>query len=348
MSRTDGLCTFFNQTWLEFTGRTLKEEWGVGWAESVHFEDFQRCIDGYFAAFNAREPFEMEYRLRRRDGEYRWILDRGRPRYTPDGTFAGYIGSCVDITERKELERDLRSAVRARDEFLSVASHELRTPITALQLTLDSLVRVAATDTTPDDRLTRIGRYATRACDKTAHLTELVNTLLDISRLSDGRLTLQREPLELGPLVRRVVERQREAAAQAGCALHLSLESEPRGRWDGFRIEQVVGNLLSNALKYGVGQPVEVTVSATTGGARLVVADRGIGIAATDQPRVFERFERFVPARNYGGFGLGLWISREIVLAHGGTIRLESTPGTGSTFIVELPRDDERKEFAQP
>src|SRR5262249_47734601 len=128
MSRTDGLCTFFNQTWLEFTGRTLKEEWGVGWAESVHFEDFQRCIDSYFAAFNAREPFEMEYRLRRRDGEYRWILDRGRPRYTPDGTFAGYIGSCVDITERKELERELRSAVRARDEFLSVASHELRTP----------------------------------------------------------------------------------------------------------------------------------------------------------------------------------------------------------------------------
>jgi signal transduction histidine kinase len=301
-------------------------------------------MDTYVAAFNAREPFEMEYRLRRHDGEYRWILDRGRPRYTPDGTFAGFIGSCVDITERKELERELRRAVRARDEFLSVASHELRTPITALQLNLESLARATGSDTISDERLTRIGKHAARALDKTAHLTDMVNTLLDVSRVSDGRLTLQREPVELGQLVRRVVDRQQDAAMQAGCVLHVSVESALRGSWDRFRIEQVVGNLLSNALKYGVGRPIEVVVSSTTGGARLVVTDRGIGIAPSDQPKVFDRFARFVPTRNYGGFGLGLWISREIVLAHGGTIRLESAPGTGSSFIVELPGEDDRGE----
>ena len=144
MSRTDGLCTFFNQTWLDFTGRSLEEEWGVGWAEGIHFEDFQRCMDTYVDAFNRREVFEMEYRLRRHDGEYRWILDRGTPRYLPDGTFAGYIGSCVDITERKQLEAELRKAVRVRDEFLSIASHELRTPLTSLKLRRRALYQVAA------------------------------------------------------------------------------------------------------------------------------------------------------------------------------------------------------------
>jgi PAS domain S-box-containing protein len=123
MSGRDGFCTFFNQTWLDFTGRTLAEEWGAGWSEGVHPEDFQRCMDTYLGAFGERRPFEMEYRLRRHDGEYRWILDRGVPRTGPDGFFAGYIGSCIDITERKQLELDLVQAVRVRDEFLSIASH---------------------------------------------------------------------------------------------------------------------------------------------------------------------------------------------------------------------------------
>src|SRR5689334_7986686 len=118
MSGKDGRCNFFNQSWLEFSGRKMDQELGVGWAEGVHAFDFQRCIDTYLEAFRERRPFEMEYRLQRHDGQFRWILDRGAPRYSPEGTFEGYIGSCIDITERKTLETELRKTIQLREEFL--------------------------------------------------------------------------------------------------------------------------------------------------------------------------------------------------------------------------------------
>ncbi len=338
MSGVDGLCTFFNQTWLDFTGRTMEEEWGAGWAEGVHFEDFQRCMDTYANAFTERSIFEMEYRLRRHDGAYRWILDRGRPRYLPDGTFAGFIGSCVDITELKELESELRRALRGRDEFLSIASHELRTPIAALRLHLESLCRtIEKTSDLRDDVRSRLDRHAHGSLEKTTHLTTMVNTLLDVSLLSDGRLRIERESFDFATVVRGVVERLGDAASAASCALRVTIEHDLVGRWDRVRVEQVVMNLLSNALKYGAGQPVDVIASRTSEGVRLVVKDHGIGIKPEDQPFVFDRFSRFVSARNHGGFGLGLWISREIVAAHGGRIELESNPGSGASFSVVLP-----------
>jgi PAS domain S-box-containing protein len=337
MSRTDGLCTFFNQTWLNFTGRSLSEEWGVGWAEGVHFEDFQRCMDTYIDAFNQRQVFEMEYRLRRRDGEFRWILDRGTPRYTPDGTFAGYIGSCVDITERKQLEVDLRQAVRVRDEFLSIASHELRTPLTSLQLRVESLLR--RVQDRPDEALSsgRLVRDAAVALDQILHLGNMVNVLLDVSRIGEGRLAFEYQEVDVAALVGEVIERLKGPAADAGCDIRLQTHELPRARWDRFRIEQVVTNLLANAIKYGAGQPVDVALTRAGDRARLVVVDRGPGIAHEHQAQLFERFARFAPARHYGGFGLGLWISREIVRAHGGEIGVRSSPGGGAAFDVELP-----------
>ncbi len=183
MAGTDGLCTFFNQTWLTFTGRGIEEEWGVGWAENVHFEDFARCMDTYVQAFNARAVFEMEYRLRRHDGEYRWILDRGAPRYTPTGGFAGYIGSCIDITERRVLEQELRGAVQERDEFLSIASHELGTPITALRLLVETLLRALRRKVDAQQTAEMVGAIE----DQILRLSRLVETLLDVSRIAEGR-----------------------------------------------------------------------------------------------------------------------------------------------------------------
>ena len=334
MSEADALCTFFNQSWLDFTGRTLDEEWGVGWAEGIHFEDFQKCMDTYFSAFNARRGFEMEYRLRRYDGEYRWVLDRGTPRYTPDGTFAGYIGSCVDITDRKQLEGELRKAVRDRDDFLSIASHELRTPLTTLNLEIQSLKR--ALDKKPA-RNERLERSAAVAENQINRLITLVEELLDVSRLASGRLQVEPTEFDLAELVRDVATRLKPAIDAAGCALRLETRARTVGSWDRLRVEQVVANLLSNAVKYGSGAPVEMSVTREMECACLRVRDHGIGIAAEDQGRIFQRFERAVPMSHYSGFGLGLWIAREIVAAHGGHIDVASELGRGATFTVRLP-----------
>jgi PAS domain S-box-containing protein len=337
MAEPDGLCTFFNQSWLDFTGRTMEEEWGVGWAEGIHFEDFQKCMDTYSASFNARRVFEMEYRLRRRDGEYRWILDRGTPRYTPDGTFAGYIGSCVDITDRRRMESELRKAVRDRDDFLSIASHELRTPLTTLSLEIQSLKR--ALDKRPKGlpRNGRLERSAEVAENQINRLISLVEELLDVSRLASGRLRVEPTEFDLSDLVRDVASRLKPSLDAAGCALSVEARSRAVGSWDRLRVEQVVANLVSNALKYGPGCPVEMSVTRETEHACIRVRDHGIGIAPEDQRRIFQRFERAVPMSHYSGFGLGLWIAREIVAAHGGSIDVDSAVGRGSTFIVRLP-----------
>jgi PAS domain S-box-containing protein len=337
MAGPDALCTFFNQTWLDFTGRSLEEELGVGWAEGVHHEDFQRCVDTYMAAFAERRTFEMEYRLRRHDGQYRWVLDRGTPRHSADGRFEGYIGSCVDITDRKDLELDLLRAVRVRDEFLSIASHELRTPITALQLQLDSVAR--SLERRAEESLAS-GRLRTSTADargQVARLRVLVERLLDISRFSEGRFSLDREPVDLVQLVGHVVEVMRGPARHAECELTFQSSGPLSGTWDRVRVEQVVTNLVSNAIKFGSGRPVEVSLAARDAAACLSVRDHGVGIDPRNHRRIFRRFERAVSPRNFGGLGLGLWVAKEIVDAHAGTISVESTPGEGATFVVMLP-----------
>jgi PAS domain S-box-containing protein len=343
MADTDGLCTFFNQTWLDFTGRSADEEWGVGWAEGVHFEDFQRCMDTFSEAFGQRRVFEMEYRLRRHDGEYRWLLDRGTPRYTPDGTFSGFIGSCIDITERRAFEHQLRRAVAARDEFLSVASHELKTPLTSLQLQIDSLMRyLERRPGVPgeDARLQSGGRAVT---DQVRRLGDLVEVLLDVSRINSGRLQFHYAELDLVDLLRDADERWRAAASLVQCDLSLRVVegrtgTTLKGCWDRLRLEQVLNNLLSNAVKYGPGKPIQLLAAGDDEHVRFSVIDQGIGIPPADHPRIFERFERAVPTRNYGGLGLGLWITHQIVTGLGGTIAVISVPGAGATFEVELPR----------
>jgi PAS domain S-box-containing protein len=348
MSGTDSLCTFFNQSWLDFTGRTLEQEWGVGWAEGVHPEDFQRCMDEYVAAFSARRVLEIEYRLRRADGEYRWILDRGTPRYTPDGAFAGFIGSCIDITDRKILEGQLRKAVRDRDDFLSIASHELRTPLTSLQLQLESLMRTV--EDRPEEGLAsgRLQKRAQAACAQSHRLANLVEELLDVSRIANGKLRLTPSQVELATVVADVTDRLAGSIAAAQCMLETYVEPGVAGWWDRARIEQVITNLLSNAIKYAPGKPIAIRGHSEGGLAVVAVSDEGIGIASVDQARIFDRFERAVPTRNYGGFGLGLWIAREILDAHGGSIAVESEPGKGATFTVRLPLERSRHDIDRP
>jgi signal transduction histidine kinase len=226
-----------------------------------------------------------------------------------------------------------QEAVRARDEFLSIASHELKTPLTSLALQSDSL-RLSARRGDAEALIRKV-EVIRRSVDR---LARLVGSLLDLSRITAGHLELEVEEVDLADVAREVVGRFEEEALRAGCALRLDAPAPVTGQWDRMRLDQVLTNLLANAVKYGPGKPVDVRVQGEPGRAVITVRDHGIGISAADQQRIFERFERAVSKRNYGGFGLGLWIVREIVEALGGAVRVESAPGLGSTFTVELTR----------
>ncbi|MCP3137259.1 GAF domain-containing protein [Pyxidicoccus xibeiensis] len=230
-----------------------------------------------------------------------------------------------------QLFHQTQQALQLRDDFLAVASHELNTPLTSLKLQL-SLLRRGSSD---EDVRTR----ATVATHQVDRLGRLVHELLEVSRLSEGRLHLDATPVDLVELCREVLGRFSDEMLRAGTAVHLHAPQAVHGQWDCARVEGVVTHLVSNALKYGQGRPVDLEVTAATEDfARLVVRDRGIGIPAEHQAHLFQRFGRAVPLRHYGGFGLGLWFSRQVVEAHGGSIHLESAPGEGTTVTVELPR----------
>jgi PAS domain S-box-containing protein len=232
-----------------------------------------------------------------------------------------------------DLYDQAQAAVRLRDDFLSVASHELRTPLTTLKLQVSAALSEMGKAGVADARLERFRRLDVQV----ERMTMLVNQLLDVARVSSGRLALDVDEVDLGRLTEEVVDWFKDQAARAHCEVLLTAEPRVVGRWDPNRIGQVIANLLSNALKYGAGKPVEVSVERVAGRARLVIEDHGIGVAPEDQARIFERFERAASVRNYGGLGLGLWISKQIVEKHGGSIAVASRPAAGARFVVELP-----------
>lgn len=251
------------------------------------------------------------------------------------------VMSYLDVTRLRAVEAELQRAVRGRDEFLSIAAHELRTPITSLQLYLQGLVRLARTrgdgPVTLDQHNDLMVR--TRKAERqTQRLARLVESLLDLSRINAGRLELHLTEVDLVALVRETVAEQEDEARRAGCEVHVEGPPTLTGQWDLLRLEQVVSNLMSNAFKYGARAPVHVRLEDRGHEAAIVVRDQGIGIAEDDQRRLFQRFERAVSERHYGGFGLGLWIVRQIVTAFGGQVTVQSAPGAGSTFEVLLPK----------
>jgi len=258
------------------------------------------------------------------DGTRLRLLGNAEPITDEAGQVVGAVSAFVDVTR-------LAEALRVRDAFLSIASHELKTPLTALRLSAQALRRAAGSE----------GGAPARAADQVdqqvSRLVTLVDTLLDVSQLNEGRLRLEPAEVDLSALVRDVAGRLTADAGADGPAVVVEAPAPVVGRWDRVRLEQVAANLLSNALKYGGGKPVVARVEAGPGLAHLAVIDGGIGIPPEEHARIFERFERAEGARGYSGFGLGLWISRALVEAHGGAISVESAPGAGATFRVRLP-----------
>jgi PAS domain S-box-containing protein len=266
------------------------------------------------------------------------ILLTGRARPPPDGPLARELADRIAMAiVNARLYHDAQQAIRARDEFLSIASHELRTPLTPLRLQLhDLVVRARARElaSQPPERLTARLESASRQVDR---LTGLVSNLLDVTRIVGGRVKLEPEQFDLVALVREVLERAEPEAQRGHYRVQLDGEGAIVGRWDRLRIDQVVTNLMSNALKYGQGHPIDVRVWREGDLALVQVRDRGIGISAEHLERIFHRFERAVSERAFGGLGLGLYIVRRLVEAHGGSVRVESEPGQGAAFTVELP-----------
>jgi signal transduction histidine kinase len=237
-----------------------------------------------------------------------------------------------------------RQAIMARDEFISIASHELKTPLTALRLRLSTALRLLGGDkaaTAPGEAIQRSTRALVAASGTTDRLERLIDDLLDVSRLTANRLELNLEDVALGELLADLTGRLREQANETGSTISVALDEGPSGvvaSWDRGRIEQVLTNLLSNAIKYGAGKPIVVDARARGDRIVITVRDEGIGIARADQERIFRAFERVETVHRVGGLGLGLYIGRQIVAAHGGALRVTSVPGHGSTFVLDLPR----------
>lgn len=241
------------------------------------------------------------------------------------------------LKKHHAAELMLKGRIQARDEFLSIASHEIKTPLTSLNFQFQLLERKARQGSSDSIGSPEVLKKIEMANRQIKRLTHLVDDLLDVSRIRSDRFELDLEQSDLVPVARELAGRFADQALAAGSVL--AFESAPRvaGEWDRSRIEQVLNNLLSNAIKFGDGKPISVSLESAGENAVIRVKDQGVGIPLEDQRRIFSRFERAVSTHDYGGLGLGLYITQMIIEAHGGRIDVESEPKRGSTFTVTLP-----------
>ncbi len=337
----------FSPSWAAFSGRSLDELRGNGWTKSVHPEDLDRCLGIRSASFEALTSFTLDFRLRRHDGQYRWMLDTGVPRFAPDGTALGYVGSALDIHERKALEealaertRALRLAERRQAQFLAMLSHELRNPLAPMA----NVASVLRTLEHSNPILVRLREILDRQIGK---LRRLVEELIDVTRSAQGQISLVRERVSIDSIVQAAVARSHDKLNAGGHRLEVELPAERLFvRGDGARLAQALGNLLANAARF-TPEPGLVTIAArrvaTT--VSISIRDHGQGIAPEFLPHAFELFaqEDQTLTRTPGGLGVGLTLARRVARLHGGDVEAFSEgTGRGAEVILWLPLlDDE-------
>ncbi len=337
-SGLDAKCDYFNETWLAFTGRTLEQEMGDGWAEGVHPEDFDRCVSLYLDHFRRRAPFEMEYRLRRHDGIYRWIFDRGVPFNDDGGMFAGFIGSCVDVQERRTAqetqdrhhEEQLALARDFEKWILAIVSHDIRNPLHAIQVAAYTLRRAA-------DSSSAIQRQADIVNRGVKRIQHIVGDLLDLSREREGAgISVAPKPADLRQICQQIID-ELEAIARDR-KITFDCEVDGHGAWDEHRVLQAISNLTSNAVEHGTpGSPVHLRLTGDEHRVAVEVHNEGT-IPAELLPRIFEPFRSGRHRGSRGdGLGLGLFIAKAIARAHGGALEVTSSSGA-TMFRLVLPR----------
>ncbi len=345
--RPDGTVDYVNEAWMVYSGLAAEETAEVVCAQAVHADDLESARTAFRKAVSDRAPFEMEYRLRRRDGAYRWHLVRSSVERGEHGAIEGFVVSATDIDAAKETEAQrerllaheqiarqaAEDANRTKDEFIASVSHELRNPLHVI-LGWTGLLRTGNLDAERRD-------HATAVIDRSARTQAvLVEDLLDIARVASGRLSIKQERIDAAEIVRDAVESLRPAASARGVTLSFRSADVQEVYADAARLGQIVSNLLTNSMKFtSSGGHVDVEVTPTATGVRIQVKDDGDGIAAEFLPRVFERFQQeTVSDDRRGGLGIGLALVKHLVEVHGGTVAAASDgPGRGAVFTVELP-----------
>src|SRR5215510_4642549 len=360
VTEPDARCTFVSRGWYEFTGQTEEEalgKGGFGWLDVVHPDDREESGRIFLEANKKRKPFTLDYRLRRADGMYRWVIDAGRPRFDKAGDFLGYVGSVFDITERKQAEAEreqlareqvaraaAEAANRSKDEFLAMVSHELRSPLNAI-LGYTRMLRSCPVDREAINNVIAIVERNAKAQLK------IVEDLLDSARIIAGKLRIEPGPVDLVPVLEAALDTARSAAEAKGVTLAADFGLLPEQvLGDPTRLQQIVWNLLTNAVKFTPeGGRVELRMAGDADNVRITVSDTGKGIEPEFLPFVFEHFRQAdaSSSRRYGGLGLGLSLVKHLVELHGGTIAAESEgKARGAAFTVTLPR--RQFEFIEP
>jgi PAS domain S-box-containing protein len=333
MTNEDEENVFISDTWLKWTGKNFDDVIGKTWMESVSDEDRESMTTEFRECFRQRKNFKTEFRFKRYDGETRWGLTEGYPFYDLDGEFSGFAGSVTDITELKKLEQ-------RKDDFIKMASHELKTPITSINGYVQLMLNIF---NEADEQRLRSSKQTIKSSLNTiskqvVKLTRLISELLDLSRIESGKLELHKTAFDLGSLVEETVQDIRQIASKHAIILHNDFEGKLVADRD--RIAQVLLNLLTNAIKYSPdSDSIEVFADSNKEAAIIKVKDYGIGIESKDHVRIFERFYRAEgkSEQTFPGFGIGLFIASEIVQRHNGSISVQSEKGKGSVFTVSIP-----------
>ena len=333
---------WFSPSWSAYTGRSTDELLGDGWTRAIHPEDLDRCLGIRATSFEARAPFSMDLRVRRHDGQYRWMLDNGVPRIGADGAAIGYVGSCVDIHERKELEeslaertQQLRLAERRQGQFLAMLSHELRNPLAPIANAASVLRTLESTNPI----LVRLREILERQVARMGHLIE---ELIDVTRAAQGQISLVREQVSVESVVQAAVAASHDKLTAAGHRLDVDVPDERLFvRGDRSRLAQALSHLIINAAKFTF-EPSAISISVRRAArtVQIAVKDQGAGIDPTFLPHAFELFAQQdqTLARTLGGLGVGLTLARRIAQLHGGDVEgFSEGPGRGSEFVFWLP-----------
>jgi PAS domain S-box-containing protein len=335
---TRGRLTYTNDYWHRYAGLSAVQSLHHGWLAAVAPTERSRVRAYMRLMFGRAQRFETEVALRcGKEGRSHWHLVRGRPVRNARGRVYKWVGVAMDIQAQKQTEEQLATAVRARDNFLSTASHELKTPLTSMQLMTQMMRRNwqrGRADAYSPEKLTRLFAQIDKSVRR---LTHIIDDMLDVSRISSGKLRFEFLPTRTDELVRDVLERLAGQIEASGVRVRVRDEAPVIGLWDKLRLEQVLTNLLVNAMRYGEGAAIEIQTRQVGEGVQLCVRDYGPGVSAELRKIIFDQFARGTEVNPSGGLGLGLYLSRQIVERHGGSICCESPPGGGAAFVVHLP-----------